>query len=160
MTSRSEAVVGLRKNSSSGQPLLLSIDTTKYFFVLVAILNGPAKFIQSSGFTFSTVGSSPYWVRNLMGLNFLTDPEHSLHVLTHSITSLRICGHQKSEDILNVSSRPVVSNANSVETLCAGFLGPLGDGPCKYTCCFRGTEKKIFHAKAWEFAESLFLWAV
>ena len=49
-------VVGARKNFESYHPVLLSIDTIKYFLELFAVLNGPAKLMAISSFVSSGVG--------------------------------------------------------------------------------------------------------
>ena len=52
-------VVGALKNFAPCQPVLLSIETIRYFLELLAILNGPAKSIAISSFTSSGIGIVP-----------------------------------------------------------------------------------------------------
>ena len=61
---------------------------------------------KSHCFPFSIMGSLPYSVWKLIRSNFSPAIVYSLHALTHKITSLWICDHQKSVDFLNISSRP------------------------------------------------------
>ena len=84
------------------------------FHALVAILNGPAKSREISSLTILAMGKLPNWPRYRMGLSFLPAFVHSLHTLTEEKMSRWMCGHQKSNVLRSVSSRPGCPQWNDI----------------------------------------------
>ena len=151
--SKSLSVVGVRRNVASGQLLLWSFDTIKFFLVLVAFLNGPAKSMEFSSLTFSAMGTLPYWPSDWMGLKFLPAFLHSLHTLTESTTSGGYAA-TKSPITWEVSfCAQGAASGTTFQTLFAELLEPLSDHPCTTNRLDQERKLKNSHFELLGFSE-------